>query len=197
MVAAGAGGAASGAALSTITPLFIVWLQFAQPLVTTPLALTTLPPQLLHPLETGAGEPQPQEDSTGALHPHDATGAGALHPHDATGAGALHPQDDSTGAGALQPQDGAGAGALQVGAGAQHEGAGEQLDALPHRPARSLANKPACASEAEATTTEQTTRLATKNRLIGTSQEKQFSLTRNAGHNRLVLLSLNSHRRTS
>ncbi len=186
MVAAGAGGAASGAALSTITPLFIVWLQFAQPLVTTPLALTTLPPQLLHPLETGAGEPQPQEDSTGALHPHDATGAGALHP-----------QDDSTGAGALQPQDGAGAGALQVGAGAQHEGAGEQLDALPHRPARSLANKPACASEAEATTTEQTTRLATKNRLIGTSQEKQFSLTRNAGHNRLVLLSLNSHRRTS
>ena len=116
----------------------------------------TPPPQLLHPLDiTCAGELQPQV----------VTGAGELQPQVETGA--LH-----RGAGAQH----VGAGALHRGAGAQHVGAGEQLDALPQpllRPAR-FPNKPACASDAETTITEQTTKLATKNRLIGTSLGKQF-----------------------
>lgn len=109
----------------------------------------------MQPLDTTAGEPQPQ---------------------------------DETGAGALQPQE-------ETGAGVQHDGAGVQLDALPHPPLppRILPNRPACASDADATTTAQTTRLATKNRLIGTSLGKQFSMTRKAGHIRLVLLSRNAH----
>ena len=107
-----------------------------------------------------------------------------LHPLDITCAGELQPQVVT---GALHR----GAVAQHFGAGAQHVGAGEQLDALPQpllRPAR-FPNKPACASDAETTITEQTTKLATKNRLIGTSLGKQFSMTRNAGHSRLVLLS--------
>jgi hypothetical protein len=112
---------------------------------------------------------------TGAQQPHD--GAGAQH----FGAGAQH-----FGAGAQH----FGAGVQHFGAGAQQDGAGEQLDALPQPPR--LPNRPACTSAAEATTTEQTTRLATKNRLIGTSLGKQFSSTRNAGHSWLVLLSHNT-----
>ena len=119
------------------------------------------PPQLLHPLEM---TPPPQLlhplDITGELHPQVTTGAGALQPQVVTGA--LHRGADA---------QHVGAGALHRGAGAQHVGAGEQLDALPQpllRPAR-LPNRPACASDAETTITEQTTKLATKNRLIGTS----------------------------
>ncbi len=83
---AGAGGAADGEAASVlIVPALTVWLQFGQPLTTVPStypAATTLQ-QELHPLETGALQPQV---ATGAVQPQLGAGSGVLQQVGSAGA---------------------------------------------------------------------------------------------------------------